>query len=234
MLRVDGLEVYYGEAQALFGVSLEVEAGELVTLIGANGAGKTTTLRAISGIQPVRQGEVLFEGRSVTRTPAPDRSALGMSLVPEGRGLWARMTVRENLELGAFNPQARLKLADSLDQVFALFPVLKERTKQLVGSMSGGEQQMVAIGRALMSRPRLLMLDEPSLGLAPLLVDQVFSSIEVLHRGGLTILLVEQDLQRALRVATRAYVLETGRVAMQGPSAELLADERVRGVYLGI
>ena len=234
MLEVRDIEVFYGDAQALFGVSLTIDRGELVTLVGANGAGKTTTLRAISGILPVARGDLRFEGTSLLTVPPHRRLGMGIALVPEGRELWAQLSVLENLELGAFERAARTRRAESLERVFSLFPVLKARARQLAGSMSGGEQQMVAIGRALMGRPRLLMMDEPSLGLAPVMVSQMFSIIRRLHADGLTILLVEQNLARALQIADRGYVVETGTVSVRGTSAELLADPAVRAAYLGI
>jgi branched-chain amino acid transport system ATP-binding protein len=234
VLEVRDIDVHYGDAQALYGMRLEVAEGETVTLVGSNGAGKTTTLRAISGILPLSRGEIRFEGRSLAKVPAHQRPGLGIGLVPEGRELWPQLTVLENLELGAFPATARAQRAATLDWVFELFPRLRERTRQLAGSMSGGEQQMVAIGRALMGRPRLLMMDEPSLGLAPVLVRQVFDTIRRLRGEGLTILLVEQNLKKALEVADRGYVVETGRISLQGRSAELLEDPAVQAAYLGI
>jgi branched-chain amino acid transport system ATP-binding protein len=234
VLEVRDIDVHYGDAQALYGVSLEVAEGETVTLVGSNGAGKTTTLRAISGILPLTRGEIRFEGTPLAKVPAHQRPGLGIGLVPEGRELWPQLTVRENLELGAFHAQARAQRAATIDWVFELFPRLRERVKQLAGSMSGGEQQMVAIGRALMGRPRLLMMDEPSLGLAPVLVSQVFATIRRLRGEGLTILLVEQNLKKALEVADRGYVVETGRISLHGPSSELLGDPAVQAAYLGI
>jgi branched-chain amino acid transport system ATP-binding protein len=234
MLEVHGIDVYYGDAQALHGVSLSVDKGEVVTLVGSNGAGKTTTLRAIAGTKAIARGELLFEGDSLLTVPAHQRPGLGIALVPEGRELWPQLTVLENLQLGAFSPQARKQRAETLAWVFELFPRLQERVKQLAGSMSGGEQQMVAIARALMSRPRLLMMDEPSLGLAPVVVGQVFATIRRLHGEGLTILLVEQNLKKALEVANRGYVVETGAISLRGTSAELLENPDVRAAYLGI
>ena len=234
MLEVRDIAASYGDAQALSGVSLTVGQGELVTLVGANGAGKTTTLRAISGIRPITRGDLLFEGESLLKVPAHRRPGLGIALVPEGRELWPQLTVLENLELGAYDRAARRLRATTLAWVYELFPILKARATQVAGSMSGGEQQMVAIGRALMSRPRLLMMDEPSLGLAPLVVSQMFAIIRRLHAEGLTILLVEQNLVRALEVADRGYVVETGTIALSGTSAELLANPAVRTAYLGI
>jgi branched-chain amino acid transport system ATP-binding protein len=234
LLLIDGIDVFYGDVQVLFGLSLEVRTGEIVTLLGSNGAGKTTTLRAISGLRPPRAGDIRFQGRSLAAIPASARAELGISLVPEGRELWSQLTVRENLELGAYGARARPHAERNLARVFAMFPRLAERSGQLAGSLSGGEQQMCAIGRSLMSEPTLLMLDEPSLGLAPLLVDQVMSIITELHAKGMTILLVEQNLRKALQVAHRGTVIETGRVRLEGTSAELAASPEIRAAYLGI
>jgi branched-chain amino acid transport system ATP-binding protein len=234
VFEVKEIDVFYGDAQALYGLSLQVREGEVVTLVGANGAGKTTTLRAISGLLPVARGEVAFEGRSLLGVPAHRRAELGIALVPEGRELWPQLTVRENLELGAYGKAARRHLSGSLERVYELFPVVKERSRQVAGSMSGGEQQMVAIARALMTRPRLLMLDEPSLGLAPVVVSQVFDTIRRLHAEGLTILLVEQNLKKALEMADRGYVVETGSISIEGTAADLLADPTIRSAYLGV
>ncbi len=234
VLQVDAIDVFYGDVQVLFGLSLEVREGEIVTLLGSNGAGKTTTLRAISGLRPPRRGDIRFRGESLLPLPAAARADLGIALVPEGRELWPQLTVRENLELGAYGRRARPHAARNLDRVFALFPRLGERSRQLAGSLSGGEQQMCAIGRALMSEPTLLMLDEPSLGLAPLLVDQVMRTISDLHAGGMTVLLVEQNLHQALEVAQRGMVVETGRVRLAGTSAELSANPEIRAAYLGL
>lgn len=234
MLEVHDLDVFYGDAQALHGMALHVDEGEVVTLVGANGAGKTTTLRAISGLERVARGDIVFEGESIAGSPGHTRAELGMSLVPEGRELWPSLTVLENLELGCYAKSARKHRDESLERVYDLFPRLRDRTKQPAGSMSGGEQQMVAIARALMSRPRLLMFDEPSLGLAPVVVTQVFAIIRRLAQEGLTILLVEQNLKKALEVADRGYVVETGSITMQGPARELLSNEGIRAAYLGI
>ena len=234
MFEVKEIDVFYGDAQALYGLSLQVREGEVVTLVGANGAGKTTTLRAISGLLPVARGEIAFEGRSLLGVPAHRRAELGIALVPEGRELWPQLTVRENLELGAYGKAARRHLSGSLERVYELFPVVKERSRQVAGSMSGGEQQMVAIARALMTRPRLLMFDEPSLGLAPVVVSQVFDTIRRLHAEGLTILLVEQNLKKALEMADRGYVVETGSISIEGAAADLLADPTIRSAYLGV
>jgi branched-chain amino acid transport system ATP-binding protein len=233
VLEVKDIDVFYGDAQALYGLSLQVREGEVVTLVGANGAGKTTTLRAISGLLPVARGDIAFEGRSLLEVPAHRRAELGIALVPEGRELWPQLTVRENLELGAYGKAARRHLSESLERVYELFPVVKERSRQVAGSMSGGEQQMVAIARALMTRPRVLMFDEPSLGLAPVVVSQVFDTIRRLHAEGLTILLVEQNLKKALETADRGYVVETGSISIEGAAADLLADPAIRSAYLG-
>ncbi len=234
LLAVEAIDVFYGDVQVLYGLSLEVHEGEIVTLLGSNGAGKTTTLRAISGLRPPRRGDVRFRGRSLLALPAAARAELGIALVPEGRDLWAQLTVRENLELGAYHPRVRANAARNLERVFALFPRLAEREGQLAGSLSGGEQQMCAIGRALMLEPTLLMLDEPSLGLAPLLVEQVMRTIAELHSAGITVLLVEQNLHQALAIAGRGTVIETGRVRLEGTSAELAANPEIRAAYLGI
>jgi branched-chain amino acid transport system ATP-binding protein len=233
VLEVKDIDVFYGDAQALFGLSLQVRQGEVVTLVGANGAGKTTTLRAISGLRPVARGDIVFEGGSLVGVPAHRRAELGIALVPEGRELWPQLTVRENLELGAYGKAARRHLSESLDRVHELFPLVGERARQVAGSMSGGEQQMVAIARALMTRPRLLMFDEPSLGLAPVVSSQVFQTIRRLHAEGLTILLVEQNLKKALELADRGYVVETGSISMEGAAADLLTDPAIRSAYLG-
>jgi branched-chain amino acid transport system ATP-binding protein len=234
LLEVDRIDVYYGDVQVLHGLSLEVREGEIVTLLGSNGAGKTTTLRAISGLVPARAGEIRFRGRSLRSIPAWARAGLGIALVPEGRELWPQLTVRENLELGAYDPRARPRLGVNLERVLTLFPRLAEREGQLAGSLSGGEQQMCAIGRALMSDPSLLMLDEPSLGLAPLVVDQVLHTLLDLHRSGMTLLLVEQNLRKALEIADRGMVIETGRNRLEGSSAELNANPDIRAAYLGM
>jgi branched-chain amino acid transport system ATP-binding protein len=234
LLAVDGIDVFYGDVQVLYGLRLEVREGEIVTLLGSNGAGKTTTLRAIAGLRPPRSGDIRFRGRSLLELPAAGRAELGIALVPEGRELWGQLTVRENLELGAYSRRVRPRMAKNLDRVFALFPRLAERERQLAGSLSGGEQQMCAIGRALMSEPTLLMLDEPSLGLAPILVEQVMRTIAELHDAGITVLLVEQNLHKALEIAGRGTVIETGRVRLEGTSAELQASPEIRSAYLGI
>ncbi len=234
MLEVKGIDAGYGDVQVLFSLSLRVEDKEIVTLLGSNGAGKTTTLRCITGVVAPRKGEVLFQGRSLSRVAAADRAGLGIALVPEGRELWPQLTVRENLELGAYHGRARARVKQNLDRVHSLFPRLLERRSQFAGSLSGGEQQRCAIGRALMSEPSVLLLDEPSLGLAPIVVDQVFDVIRQLHASGMTILLVEQNLAAALEIATRGYVIETGEMKMQGSAEELRADPKIRAAYLGL
>jgi branched-chain amino acid transport system ATP-binding protein len=234
LLSVEAIDVFYGDIQVLYGLSLSVDEGEVVTLLGSNGAGKTTTLRAISGLRPPRAGDIRFRGESLLGVPASARAALGIALVPEGRELWPQLTVRENLDLGAYHPRARAAAPRNLERVFTMFPRLRERAGQLAGSLSGGEQQMCAIGRSLMSEPRLLMLDEPSLGLSPLLVDQVMATVAELHATGMTVLLVEQNLRKALEIAHRGTVIETGRVRLEGTSAELAANPEIRSAYLGI
>ncbi len=232
-LVVEGLDVFYGAVHALKGVSLRVEAGEIVTLIGANGAGKTTLLRTISGVVPARAGRVEFEGRELGRLPAHEIVGLGISQSPEGRMVFANLSVEDNLELGAYRRRDRVRIQQDRDEVFRLFPRLLERRRQLSGTLSGGEQQMLAIGRALMSRPRLLLLDEPSLGIAPLLVRDIFRTIVEINRGGVTVLLVEQNAHMALGIAKRGYVLETGRVVLEDEAARLAANDEVRAAYLG-
>ncbi|MEE1044368.1 MAG: ABC transporter ATP-binding protein [Olegusella sp.] len=232
MLSVNDLNVYYGSIHAIKGISFEVNEGEIVTLIGANGAGKSTTLNTVAGLLKPRKGTVEFEGESLVGVPAHKVIERGIALCPEGRRIFLQMTVEENLEMGGFlRPDA--EVAESKERVFDLFPRLKERRRQSGGTLSGGEQQMLAMGRALMSKPRLIMLDEPSMGLAPILVQEIFNIIAQLHEEGTTVLLVEQNAQMALSIADRAYVLETGHVAMSGPASELAADDRVRKAYLG-
>ena len=232
-LAVEGLDVHYGAVHALKGVSLHVEAGEIVTLIGANGAGKTTLLRTISGLVPASAGKILFEGRDIRKLPAHEIVALGVSQSPEGRMVFANLSVEDNLELGAYRRRDRDGIRKDRDDVFRLFPRLLERKKQLSGTLSGGEQQMLAIGRALMSRPRVLLLDEPSLGIAPLLVRDIFKNIVEINRRGVTVLLVEQNAHMALSIARRGYVLETGRVVLEDEAAKLAANDEVRAAYLG-
>jgi branched-chain amino acid transport system ATP-binding protein len=233
LLEVEGIDVFYGRVQALRKVTLRVEEGEIVSLIGSNGAGKTTTLRAVSGLTPASSGTIRLRGEDITRTPAEVIVGKGVGHAPEGRRIFARMSVRENLELGAYIRRDGQTRAD-LERVFTLFPRLKERQVQLAGTLSGGEQQMLAIGRALMSKPQILLLDEPSLGLAPILVDTIFSVIAEINEQGTPILLVEQNAHKALEVAHRAYVLETGVIVQEGSGKELLQSEDVQKAYLGM
>jgi len=233
LLQLEGIEVAYGDMVAVRGVSMTVAEGELVALIGSNGAGKTTTLRAISGLRKLRQGRIEFDGARIDGLSSAQVVARGIAHVPEGRQLFPTMTVVDNLELGARTPEARAARPETLAMVFQFFPRLAERRRQLAGSLSGGEQQMCAIGRALMARPRLLMLDEPSLGLAPVMVGAIFDNLIRINSEGTTVLLVEQNVLRALRVSHRAYVLENGMIALEGPRERLLADEGIKRAYLG-
>jgi branched-chain amino acid transport system ATP-binding protein len=234
VLRVDGIDVAYGDVQVLWDVSLEVREGEIVALIGANGSGKTTTLMTISGLLPTAKGGVFYRGEPIHTRLAHEMVTLGIAHVPEARRLFPDMTVRDNLLLGALTPEAKKNRPQTLEKMFALFPRLKERQKQPAGTLSGGEQQMAAIARGLMSSPRLLMLDEPSLGLSPLLVSEIFRVIQEVHRGGTTVLLVEQNVFKTLGIADRAYVLENGRIVLTGTGPELLADDHVKKAYLGL
>ncbi|MEK6283519.1 MAG: ABC transporter ATP-binding protein [Acidobacteriota bacterium] len=233
MLKLENVSVNYGAIEALTGVSMHVGKGEVVTLIGANGAGKTTTLRTITGLLEPRQGRIVFEGDDISGEPTHKLVARGISMSPEGRGVFANLTVRENLQMGAYLNRNKKEVASDMERAFTMFTRLKERESQKAGTLSGGEQQMLAIGRALMSRPRLLLLDEPSLGLAPLVVHTIFEAIDVISNEGTTILLVEQNAHAALGHSDRAYVLETGRIVMEGPSAQLAADPRIKEAYLG-
>jgi branched-chain amino acid transport system ATP-binding protein len=233
LLEVNEIHVHYGGIEALRGVSLSVDQGEVVTLIGSNGAGKSTTLRAITGLTPASSGSVVIDGEDVTRVPAHEIVDRGIALSPEGRHCFPRMTVRENLDLGAYRRRKDTGVADDLERVFALFPRLKEREKQKAGTMSGGEQQMLAMGRALMAKPKVLLLDEPSMGIAPLLVRRIYETIAEINRGGMAILLVEQNANYALDISTRGYVLETGRVVLAGESDKLRTDPEVQRAYLG-
>jgi branched-chain amino acid transport system ATP-binding protein len=232
LLEVEGIHTFYGNIEALKGVSLDVEEGEIVTLIGSNGAGKSTTLRSISGLSPPREGKIRFAGKDIQHVPPQEIVRLGISQSPEGRHCFQRMSVRENLELGAYL-RRDTRIRDDLDRVFDLFPRLKEREKQKAGTMSGGEQQMLAIGRALMAEPKLLLLDEPSMGIAPILVQRIYQTIAEINRQGTTILLVEQNANFALGVSRRGYVLETGQVALADSSAKLREDPQVQRAYLG-
>ena len=232
MLEIKDLHVFYGAIHALKGISLTVADGELVSLIGANGAGKTTTLHAISGLLPAASGSILLDGTDLQKVPANTIIGLGMAHVPEGRHVFARMTVEENLRMGAYILRDQKRISENLERVYGHFPRLKERRRQLAGTLSGGEQQMLSTGRALMTDPKIVLMDEPSMGLSPLLVKEIFSIIQELHKSGITILLVEQNAKMALAVSDRAYVLETGTISMEGPAAELAADDRVRKAYL--
>ncbi|MGM9486057.1 ABC transporter ATP-binding protein [Ideonella sp. YS5] len=233
MLKVQGLKVAYGGIQAVKGVSFEVSQGELVSLIGANGAGKTTTLKAVTGLQPVAAGQIEYLGKPIKGQGAWDLARQGLVMVPEGRGTFTRMTITENLQMGAYTRSDKAGIAEDIDKVFATFPRLKERATQLAGTMSGGEQQMLAMGRALMARPKVLLLDEPSMGLSPIMVDKIFEVVDTIHKQGTTILLVEQNASRALSLANRGYVMDSGEVTMSGPARQLLEDPKVRAAYLG-
>ena len=234
MLELRQVNTYYGKIQALQDVSIRVDDGEIVTLIGANGAGKSTTLMTVCGILHPRSGEIVWNGAPIHQLPPHDIVKLGISQVPEGRLIFPELTVRENLDLGAFLRSDRDGIASDMDYVFELFPILKERISQQGGTLSGGEQQMLAVGRALMARPRLLLLDEPSLGLAPIIIQQIFSIIQKVNADGTTVFLVEQNANQALRIAHRGYVMENGRIAMEGRATDLLASEEVRRAYLGM
>ena len=233
MLEIKDLHVFYGAIHALKGISLTVADGELVSLIGANGAGKTTTLHAISGLLPAASGSILLDGTDLQKVPANTIIGLGMAHVPEGRHVFARMTVEENLRMGAYILRDQKRISENLERVYGHFPRLKERRRQLAGTLSGGEQQMLSTGRALMTDPKIVLMDEPSMGLSPLLVKEIFSIIQELHKSGITILLVEQNAKMALAVSDRAFVVETGTISMEGPAAVLAADDRVRKAYLG-
>ena len=233
MLKVDNINVYYGAIHALKGISVEVSRGQIVTLIGANGAGKSTTLRTISGLLKPKSGQITFEGQNIAGMAAQNIVKLGISQVPEGRRVFANMSVQENLELGAYLRSDTKEIKEDMNKIFSRFPRLSERRSQLAGTLSGGEQQMLAMGRALMSRPRILLLDEPSMGLAPLLVKEIFSIIKDINETGTTVLLVEQNAHMALSIANKAYVLETGRIILSGEAKELAESEEVRKAYLG-
>jgi branched-chain amino acid transport system ATP-binding protein len=234
MLQVNSIDVYYGDVQALHRVSFSVKQGEVVALLGPNGAGKTTIMNTISGLLRPHKGKISFEGADISRLPDYTMASLGIAHVPEGRRLFPDMTVLENLEMGSFIPEARARRHDSLEMAFSLFPRLKERTNQKAGTLSGGEAQMLAIARGLMTRPRLMLMDEPSLGLSPLLVTKLFEIIDQINREGITILLVEQNVVHALKHSRRAYIIETGRIVLKGNSAELIDNEHVKEAYLGV
>jgi branched-chain amino acid transport system ATP-binding protein len=234
LLELRDVTLFYNRIQALHGISLEVAEGEVVALIGANGAGKTTTMRAISGLRPIASGAIRFEGDDISKLRPDLRVVRGLCQSPEGRGIFPGMTVLENLEMGAYTRRDKAGVASDLARIFELFPRLAERRRQAAGTMSGGEQQMLAVGRALMSKPKLLLLDEPSMGLAPMLIQQIFSIIGEINRQGMTVLVVEQNAQQALKIAQRAYVLETGRIVKSGTGADLLHDPAVKEAYLGV
>jgi branched-chain amino acid transport system ATP-binding protein len=233
LLQVSGLKVAYGGIQAVKGVDFEVREGELVTLIGSNGAGKTTTMKAITGLLPMNEGDIAYLGQSIRGKGAWDMVKQGLAMVPEGRGVFTRMSITENLQMGAHIRRDKAGIAEDMDKVFGIFPRLKERKDQLAGTMSGGEQQMLAMGRALMSRPKVLLLDEPSMGLSPIMVDKIFEVVRDVHSRGVTILLVEQNASRALEIADRGYVMESGLISMSGNAKEMLDDPKVRAAYLG-
>ncbi|MEW6426164.1 MAG: ABC transporter ATP-binding protein [Bacillota bacterium] len=234
MLKVENIDVFYGDVQVLWDASFEVKEGEMLALLGANGAGKTTILNAISGLLRPRNGKIHFLRKDITKIPAYKVAELGIAHVPEGRRLFPEMTVKENLEMGSLPPEAKKKRKETMEWVFSLFPILKERQNQEAGTLSGGQQQMLAIGRGLMALPKLLMLDEPSLGLAPVLVSQVFEIVQDINKKGITVLLVEQNVMHVLNICTRAYVLENGRIVLQGSGSELLNNQHVKEAYLGI
>jgi len=233
LLELKELQVAYGGIQAVKGIDLHVDQGELVCLIGANGAGKTTTLKGITGLQPIKSGKINYAGEDITGKPAFQLVRKGLSMVPEGRGVFGALTIEENLAMGAYARDDRAAIKDDIERVFGLFPRLKERRKQTAGTLSGGEQQMLAMGRALMSRPKLLLLDEPSMGLAPLMVQKVFETVMAVSKEGVTILLIEQNAKLALEVSSRGYVMESGEITLQGKAKQLLSDPKVRAAYLG-
>lgn len=233
MLEVKDLQVYYGVIQALKGISFHVEQGEVIALIGANGAGKTTTLQTLTGIIPAKAGSIMFGGKDLTKTPAHKIVEMGMAHVPEGRRVFANLSVYENLKLGAYTRKDKNEIAESLEMVYESFPRLKERRNQSAGTLSGGEQQMLAMGRALMSKPRIILMDEPSMGLSPIFVDEIFKIIQQVSAAGTTVLLVEQNAKKALAIADRAYVLETGKIALSGDAKELMNNESIKKAYLG-
>lgn len=233
LLEVKNLEVYYGVIQALKGISFEVNEGEIISLIGANGAGKTTTMQSIMGLIPAKHGTITYDGQDITKMPCNKIVRLGMTQVPEGRRIFQELTVYENLLMGAYTESDKKKIKEDIEQIYTRFPRLGERKSQIAGTLSGGEQQMLSMGRALMSHPKLLMLDEPSMGLSPLLVDQIFDIIKDFHNSGTTVLLVEQNAKKALSIADRAYVLETGSISLSGDAKEMMNNEKVKKAYLG-
>ncbi len=233
MLEIKDLEVYYGVIQAIKGISFQVNEGEVIALIGANGAGKTTTLHAITGLVPVKSGEILFEGKNVAKIPGHKIVSMGMAHVPEGRRVFAQLSVYQNLKMGAYTRKDKDEIARNLEMVYKRFPRLKERRNQMAGTLSGGEQQMLAMGRALMSQPKIILMDEPSMGLSPIFVNEIFDIIKEVSAAGTTVLLVEQNAKKALSIADRAYVLETGKITLQGDANELMNDESVKKAYLG-
>ena len=233
MLEVKDLHVFYGVIEAIKGISFSVEAGEVIALIGANGAGKTTTLHTVTGLVPAKQGEILFEGKDLLKTPPHKIVEMGMAHVPEGRRIFAELSVLANLKLGAYTRRDKREIEETLEMVYERFPRLKERRGQIAGTLSGGEQQMLAMGRALMSRPKIILMDEPSMGLSPLYVSQIFAIIEEIRKTGTTVLLVEQNAKKALEIADRAYVLETGNIALEGNARELMENDSVKRAYLG-
>jgi branched-chain amino acid transport system ATP-binding protein len=234
MLSLRNIAIHYNKVPAVHDVSLDVQEGEIVALVGGNGNGKSSTLRAIAGLNPLAQGSIIFDGQDITQVPAHQRTGLGLSLVPEGRRLFPKLTVEKNLRLGAFTRRDAIEIEQSLDYAFDLFPILKERRHQIAGTLSGGQQQMLAIGRGLMAKPRLLLLDEPSWGIAPKLVTKIIDTIQLINSTGITILLVEQSVKRALEIATRGYVLQTGRIVLAGSGRELLDNPDIQKAYLGI
>jgi branched-chain amino acid transport system ATP-binding protein len=234
MLSLQNIAIHYNKVPAVHDVSLDVQEGEIVALVGGNGNGKSSTLRAIAGLNPLAQGSIIFDGQDITQVPAHQRTGLGLSLVPEGRRLFPKLTVEKNLRLGAFTRRDAIEIEQSLDYAFDLFPILKERRHQIAGTLSGGQQQMLAIGRGLMAKPRLLLLDEPSWGIAPKLVTKIIDTIQLINSTGITILLVEQSVKRALEIATRGYVLQTGRIVLAGSGRELLDNPDIQKAYLGI
>lgn len=233
MLEIKNLEVYYGMIQAIKGISFEVNEGEVIALIGANGAGKTTTLHAVTGLIPAKAGEIIFDGKNVTKIPGHKIVSMGMAHVPEGRRVFAELSVYQNLKMGAYTRKDKDEIARNLEMVYKRFPRLKERKNQMAGTLSGGEQQMLAMGRALMSQPKIILMDEPSMGLSPIFVNEIFDIIQEVSAAGTTVLLVEQNAKKALSIADRAYVLETGKITLQGDAKELMNDESVKKAYLG-